>query len=158
MLQSPGARSPCLTSRKGLETPLIGRVPLLNREQPSVACSTSSDWESTATRGLRTRVPHRCRGQFSQQTTSQRSVLHCAAQKRDPPDAPKEEFQRRGGREWLQTLLSRFGPLTDKAPNRLVLDFEKPLVELDNRIKEVKIYCQQDFGRFGQHSQKIQTA
>lgn len=54
----------------------------------------------------------------------------------DPPDAPREE--RRGGREWLQTLLSRFGPITQKAENTAVLDFEKPLVELDNRIKEVK--------------------
>ena len=53
----------------------------------------------------------------------------------DPPDAPREE--RRGGREWLQTILSRFGPITQKAENTAVLDFEKPLVELDNRIKEV---------------------
>lgn len=55
----------------------------------------------------------------------------------DPPDAPREE--RRGGREWLQTLLSRFGPITQKAENTAVLDFEKPLVELDNRIKEVML-------------------
>lgn len=55
----------------------------------------------------------------------------------DPPDAPREE--RRGGREWLQTLLSRFGPITQKAENTAVLDFEKPLVELDNRIKEVNL-------------------
>ena len=54
----------------------------------------------------------------------------------DPPDTPKEEA-RRGGREWLQNLLSKFGPLTEKAENTHVLDFEKPLVELDNRIKEV---------------------
>ena len=54
----------------------------------------------------------------------------------DPPDTPKEEA-RRGGREWLQNLLSKFGPMTEKANNTHVLDFEKPLVELDNRIKEV---------------------
>jgi hypothetical protein len=53
----------------------------------------------------------------------------------DPPDTPKQE--RRGGREWLQTMLSRFGPIAEKAENTAVLDFEKPLVELDNRIKEV---------------------
>ena len=57
----------------------------------------------------------------------------------DPPDAPRDE--RRGGREWLQTLLSRFGPITQKAENTAVLDFEKPLVELDNRIKEVSMSC-----------------
>lgn len=56
----------------------------------------------------------------------------------DPPDAPREE--RRGGREWLQTLLSRFGPITQKAENTAVLDFEKPLVELDNRITEVRLF------------------
>jgi hypothetical protein len=44
---------------------------------------------------------------------------------------------RQAGREWLQGLLSRFGPMNDKASNAYVLDFEKPLVELDNRIKEV---------------------
>ena len=44
----------------------------------------------------------------------------------------------KGGREWLQTLLSRFGPMTERAQNTTVLDFEKPLVELDNRIKEVR--------------------
>ena len=43
----------------------------------------------------------------------------------------------KGGREWLQTLLSRFGPMTERAQNTTVLDFEKPLVELDNRIREV---------------------
>lgn len=34
-------------------------------------------------------------------------------------------------------MLSRFGPVAEKAENTAVLDFEKPLVELDNRIKEV---------------------
>jgi len=58
----------------------------------------------------------------------------------DPPDTPKEE-NRRGGREWLQQLLSKFGPITEKAMNTHVLDFEKPLVELDNRIKEVYPFC-----------------
>ncbi|BDA44272.1 Acetyl-coenzyme A carboxylase carboxyl transferase subunit [Coccomyxa sp. Obi] len=55
----------------------------------------------------------------------------------DPPDTPKDD-NRRGGREWLQQLLSKFGPITEKAMNTHVLDFEKPLVELDNRIKEVR--------------------
>ena len=64
-------------------------------------------------------------------------ACRAAAQGRDPPDTPKVE--RRGGREWLQTLLSRFGPITEKAENTAVLDFEKPLVELDNRINEVRI-------------------
>lgn len=48
-----------------------------------------------------------------------------------------------GGRRCcrLPTLRSiaacRFGPVKEKASNTTVLDFEKPLVELDNRIKEV---------------------
>jgi hypothetical protein len=41
------------------------------------------------------------------------------------------------GREWLETILSRFGPATDRAQNITTLDFEKPLLELDKRIKEV---------------------
>lgn len=65
-----------------------------------------------------------------------RSTVAQAQNQPDPPDAPREE--RRGGKEWLQTLLSRFGPITQKAENTAVLDFEKPLVELDNRIKEVR--------------------
>uniref|UniRef100_A0A383VMQ5 acetyl-CoA carboxytransferase n=1 Tax=Tetradesmus obliquus TaxID=3088 RepID=A0A383VMQ5_TETOB len=42
------------------------------------------------------------------------------------------------GREWLETILSRFGPATDRAQNITTLDFEKPLLELDKRIKEVR--------------------
>ena len=60
------------------------------------------------------------------------------AKARDPPDTPKDRAEPSVGREWLQTLLSRFGPITEKAQNTAVLDFEKPLVELDNRIKEVR--------------------
>jgi hypothetical protein len=54
-----------------------------------------------------------------------------------PPDVPKAEGVHSGGREWLQSILSRFGPVRERASNTTVLDFEKPLVELDNRIKEV---------------------
>jgi len=56
----------------------------------------------------------------------------------DPPDVPKPRGQPQGGREWLQSILSRFGPVRERASNTTVLDFEKPLVELDNRIKEVR--------------------
>ena len=58
----------------------------------------------------------------------------------DPPDIPKEE--RRGNVEWLQSVLRRFGPMTEKPQNTTVLDFEKPLVELDNRIREVCTHWQ----------------
>lgn len=64
-----------------------------------------------------------------------RAGLSVRAQQ-DPPDIPKEE-SRRGNVEWLQTILSRFGPMTDRPQNQFVLDFEKPLVELDSRIREV---------------------
>ena len=43
------------------------------------------------------------------------------------------------GQEWLSTILSRFGPARERASNVTTLDFEKPLVELDSRIKEVGI-------------------
>mmetsp|Transcript_4634 Transcript_4634/g.10954 ORF Transcript_4634/g.10954 Transcript_4634/m.10954 type:complete len:511 (-) Transcript_4634:1505-3037(-) len=42
------------------------------------------------------------------------------------------------GREWLNTILSRFGPMRDRAQVVTTLDFEKPLLELDKRIKEVR--------------------
>ena len=45
------------------------------------------------------------------------------------------------GKEWLETILSRFGPATDRAQNITTLDFEKPLLELDKRIKEVGVMC-----------------
>ena len=61
------------------------------------------------------------------------------AKARTPPDTPKDRAEPSVGREWLQTFLSRFGPITEKAQNTTVLDFEKPLVELDNRIKEVHV-------------------
>lgn len=54
-----------------------------------------------------------------------------------PPDVPMDA-KRTGGSDWLQSFLSRFGPITEKPENNTVLDFEKPLVELDNRIKEVR--------------------
>ena len=43
------------------------------------------------------------------------------------------------GREWLGTILSRFGPMRDRAEVVTTLDFEKPLLELDKRIKEVGV-------------------
>lgn len=61
----------------------------------------------------------------------------------DPPDVPKRDG-RQGGREWLQSILSRFGPIREKASNTTVLDFEKPLVELDNRIKEVRTVAEEN--------------
>lgn len=43
------------------------------------------------------------------------------------------------GREWLESILSRFGPATDRPSNPTTLDFEKPLLELDKRIKEARV-------------------
>ena len=62
----------------------------------------------------------------------------------EPPDVPKRRDGRQGGREWLQSILSRFGPIREKASNTTVLDFEKPLVELDNRIKEVRTVAEEN--------------
>ena len=71
----------------------------------------------------------------------QRSVAVRAKGKSEPPDVPKARPKavQQGGHEWLQTILSRFGPVKERASNTTVLDFEKPLVELDNRIKEVRV-------------------
>lgn len=39
---------------------------------------------------------------------------------------------------WLQDLVAKFGPVTERADNTTVLDFERPLAELDSRIREVR--------------------
>ena len=39
---------------------------------------------------------------------------------------------------WLQGLVAKFGPVTERADNTTVLDFERPLAELDSRIREVR--------------------
>ena len=51
-----------------------------------------------------------------------------------PPDAPAAK----DGLEWLNTILARFGPVgsRDRTSSVFVLDFEKPLLELDKRIRE----------------------
>lgn len=90
----------------------------------------------------RVQVPQRSIAPHSQfpaprQRSCRPIVVAQAKAGRDPPDTPKDRAEPSVGREWLQTLLSRFGPITQKAQNTAVLDFEKPLVELDNRIKEV---------------------
>ena len=55
------------------------------------------------------------------------------------PDVPRD---RGGGRghEWFQRLLSKFRPSFDRSKTALILDFEKPLINLDSRIKEAR-YC-----------------
>ena len=40
---------------------------------------------------------------------------------------------------WLQDLVAKFGPVTERADNTTVLDFERPLAELDSRIREVRL-------------------
>ena len=79
-------------------------------------------------------------GSTARPSQPRRAVLTQAkegSRDKTPPDVPKPRDQPRGGKEWLQSILSRFGPVKEKAANTTVLDFEKPLVELDNRIKEV---------------------
>ncbi|KIZ04619.1 hypothetical protein MNEG_3334 [Monoraphidium neglectum] len=48
----------------------------------------------------------------------------------------KADLQERG-KAWVESMLARFGPATDRAQNITTLEFEKPLLELDKRIKEV---------------------
>ena len=60
----------------------------------------------------------------------------------NPPDAPpaKSGGGGGGGSTWLASIIQKFGPTTEAPPVGAitVLDFEKPLVELDNRIREVR--------------------
>lgn len=65
----------------------------------------------------------------------------------NPPDAPSPKGAKGAieeGREWLGTILSRFGPVRDRASTVTTLDFEKPLLELDKRIKEVHKVAQEN--------------
>ncbi|KAG1676463.1 hypothetical protein FOA52_002283 [Chlamydomonas sp. UWO 241] len=55
-----------------------------------------------------------------------------------PPDAKQASGLAGAGKEWITGLLSRFGPVRERGPNVTTLDFEKPLVELDKRISEVR--------------------
>eukprot|EP00775_Hariotina_reticulata_P012784 gene12784-12912_t len=82
--------------------------------------------------------------------TGQRSALKCPVSNSSRParrvtcnsvfsaGAKSAEKASVVGREWLETILSRFGPATDRAQNITTLDFEKPLLELDKRIMEVR--------------------
>lgn len=80
---------------------------------------------------------------YSNRKIASRKMSVVARAGADPPDVPKRDG-RQGGREWLQSILSRFGPVKEKASNTTILDFEKPLVELDNRIKEVRTVAEEN--------------
>ncbi|GMH40463.1 hypothetical protein BSKO_08367 [Bryopsis sp. KO-2023] len=105
---------------------------------------TGGEFRCRAATGLGSVKPllaHRrtCFNSVGHRVASKRFVTVRAEKRVQPlPDVPKEKKRGSGGREWLQQLLSKFGPITDRSPNTFVLDFEKPLVELDNRIKEVR--------------------
>ena len=67
---------------------------------------------------------------------ARRARLESLVARAAPPDVPKEDKQT--GREWLDTFLARFNPVREKAASPTTLDFEKPLLELDKRIKEAR--------------------
>mmetsp|Transcript_22619 Transcript_22619/g.70223 ORF Transcript_22619/g.70223 Transcript_22619/m.70223 type:complete len:358 (-) Transcript_22619:33-1106(-) len=54
-----------------------------------------------------------------------------------PPDTPADK-KAKGKPEWFSSFVKRFNPIADKPEKPAVLDFEKPLVELDTRINEVR--------------------
>ncbi|RMZ55871.1 hypothetical protein APUTEX25_003837, partial [Auxenochlorella protothecoides] len=62
----------------------------------------------------------------------------------DPPDLPKARDASGKQGDWFQMLLARFNPISEKASNTAVLDFEKPLVELDHKIREVRKVAEQN--------------
>ena len=101
---------------------------------------------------MQTQLHQRCaRGARQSAPNTHRAAVRCRVftnwpKKADdesnpgPPDAPKSTLTREiiaEGREWLETILSRFGPVKERAQQVTTLDFEKPLLELDKRIKEV---------------------
>ena len=100
--------------------------------QPSLRCSRA---KSSVMMTASSRVGRLGPGKVAKET---RSSVKVAA---NPPDVPSDGG---GGREWFQSILSRFGPIREKSSNTTVLDFEKPLVELDNRIKEVRTVAEEN--------------
>ncbi|GBF91106.1 acetyl-coenzyme A carboxylase carboxyl transferase subunit, chloroplastic-like [Raphidocelis subcapitata] len=61
------------------------------------------------------------------------------------------------GKEWIQTIWSRFGPATDRAQNITTLEFEKPLLELDKRIKEVRKVAEENGVDVSQQIAELET-
>lgn len=90
--------------------------------------------------GIHNRSLHGAQPSRMSQPTAQRSMraksVFGGGSSRNPPDAPKEIIQE--GKEWIETILSRFGPIRNRAQTVTTLDFEKPLLELDKRITEVR--------------------
>lgn len=62
-------------------------------------------------------------------------IVAAKPQGNTPPDVPKEA-KSAGASDWVQSFLSRFGPISGRQENPFVLDFEKPLVELENRYDD----------------------
>jgi hypothetical protein len=58
----------------------------------------------------------------------------------DPPDTPKQE--RRGGREWMQTMLARFGPIPALQVRKVAedngVDVSEQIKELEGRAAQVR--------------------
>jgi hypothetical protein len=98
-----------------------------------------SDFTNCSMHSLNRSVGSKPAAQASRLSPPQRIVtaqsVFGSSSPRNPPDAPKEIIQE--GREWIETILSRFGPIRNRAQTVTTLDFEKPLLELDKRITEV---------------------
>ena len=102
---------------------------------------TSSSYRSAAPRCTSRPQRRNAAGQHHHRTTV--LVVANYSSNPSPPDAPKDK--KFNSREWLGTLLSRFGPVREKAQVTATLEFEKPLLELDKRIKEVGVEPYVDF-------------
>ncbi len=78
---------------------------------------------------------NRCSRQVSALRPSNKGQLRRSIVARDrvPPDVPAP----REGVEWVSSILSKFGPVKAKASKSYNLDFEKPLIELEQRIEQV---------------------
>lgn len=52
-------------------------------------------------------------------------------------EGESDEPAHKAGDAWFKHMKSEFDPVSSAPPATAVLDFEKPLVELDRRIREV---------------------
>lgn len=63
-----------------------------------------------------------------------RNVVVARAEAAEASEAPAHK----DASEWYAHMKAEFDPVSSAPPTTAVLDFEKPLVELDRRIREVR--------------------
>jgi hypothetical protein len=83
------------------------------------------------------RKPFACPHGATRNTHINRTVVAARAEAAEVSEAP-DAAAHKSASEWYAHMKAEFGPVSSAPPTTAVLDFEKPLVELDRRIREVR--------------------